>query len=284
MSFDTLAFMKSHHADHILASEHIVITDYHTLSDKLRYKTSLTQNLMILVTQGTKTIHKRQKSFTLSAGEALLLLKDDYLLSEHCEDGNYKAILIFFSDAIASKLLSQLNPSPSYPTQTLRYFRLMPSPLLDLTRQRLEYIFSISLYDHEEWLALLLQEILLLILQSPEGRNFLSTMKKFLAPDIDLMTFFQNHFLEEWTLNDFAHRSGRSLSALKVEWSRHNVQTPMQWVWDQRLEHAKLLIEREHYRVGDAARHCCFKSHAHFTKMFKKRFGYTPNMALERIK
>lgn len=54
--------------------------------------------------------------------------------------------------------------------------------------------------------------------------------------------------------------------------------TPIQWLWDQRLDAAyKLLSEGREARVTEVALHCGFKDLSHFSRAFRARFGKSPS-------
>jgi len=53
--------------------------------------------------------------------------------------------------------------------------------------------------------------------------------------------------------------------------------TPMRWIWQQRLLHARKLLSGDiDRRVTDVAFECGFREAAHFSRSFKARFGASP--------
>ncbi len=98
----------------------------------------------------------------------------------------------------------------------------------------------------------------------------------FLAKGEYVMSDMNEHFTQSWNLEEFAKRSGRSLSAFKGEFAKLFGATPMEWLWQKRLEMAKLLIDKGGLDIGTATHRCGFKSHSHFTRMFKQSFGHAP--------
>lgn len=54
--------------------------------------------------------------------------------------------------------------------------------------------------------------------------------------------------------------------------------TPIQWLWDQRLDAAyKLLSEGRKVRVTEVSLNCGFKDLSHFSRAFRARFGKSPS-------
>ena len=57
--------------------------------------------------------------------------------------------------------------------------------------------------------------------------------------------------------------------------------TPTRWLWAQRLERSKVLLEtHKDVRVTDVALNCGFSDFSHFSRVFKSRFGVTPRSLL----
>ncbi|WP_221796435.1 helix-turn-helix transcriptional regulator [Oceanobacter mangrovi] len=57
--------------------------------------------------------------------------------------------------------------------------------------------------------------------------------------------------------------------------------TPTRWLWAQRLERSKVMLEaRQDIRVTDVALNCGFSDFSHFSRVFKSRFGVTPRSLL----
>jgi AraC family transcriptional regulator len=53
--------------------------------------------------------------------------------------------------------------------------------------------------------------------------------------------------------------------------------TPMAFLWEHRLQIAARKLDTDpSLSVGSVAHNCGFKSHTHFTRMFRIRFGVTP--------
>jgi len=80
------------------------------------------------------------------------------------------------------------------------------------------------------------------------------------------------------TLEEYAKLSGRSLSGFKSEFKGIFEETPMQWVLKKRVQKADFLINELGYDIGTAALDVGFKTHAHFTRVYKKHYNKTPSL------
>ena len=87
----------------------------------------------------------------------------------------------------------------------------------------------------------------------------------------------ETNFEKDLTLEEFANLSGRSLSGFKSEFKSIFEETPMQWILKKRVEKGKFLIQELRYDVGTAALSVGFKTHAHFSRVYKSHFNSIPS-------
>jgi AraC family transcriptional regulator len=52
--------------------------------------------------------------------------------------------------------------------------------------------------------------------------------------------------------------------------------TPVRFVWQRRIEHAKMRLHHLEIPIGEIASDCGFSSQSHFTTVFKRKMGITP--------
>ena len=88
----------------------------------------------------------------------------------------------------------------------------------------------------------------------------------------------ETNFEKDLTLEEFAKLSGRSLSGFKNEFKSIFGETPMQWILKKRVEKGIFLIQELRYDVGTAALSVGFKTHAHFSRVYKKQFNTNPSL------
>ena len=88
----------------------------------------------------------------------------------------------------------------------------------------------------------------------------------------------ESNFEKDLSIEEFAKLSGRSLSGFKSEFKSIFEETPMQWILKKRVEKGKFLIQELRYDVGTAALSVGFKTHAHFSRVYKKQFNTNPSL------
>ena len=95
------------------------------------------------------------------------------------------------------------------------------------------------------------------------------------ATKIDLMEFMEANYTSDFSMTEFAHRSGRSLSTFKRDFKHISELTPERWLTNRRLLAAYEKLKRGH-KVTDTCYEVGFKNVSHFSAIFKRRFDATP--------
>jgi AraC-like DNA-binding protein len=78
-------------------------------------------------------------------------------------------------------------------------------------------------------------------------------------------------------LADIIRESGYSRSHFDRSFKQAFGSTPMEFLWEHRLQMAARKLDTDpQLPINGIARNCGFKSHTHFTRLFRQRFGMTP--------
>ncbi|MFG6668674.1 GlxA family transcriptional regulator [Halomonas sp. HNIBRBA4712] len=78
--------------------------------------------------------------------------------------------------------------------------------------------------------------------------------------------------------------AGQSQRQLTRLFQRHFGETPQQCYLGMRLDRARQLLTDSHCQVTEAALACGFTHPAHFTRVYRQRFGETPSATAQRYK
>lgn len=282
MSIQALEYIKANFAQTTISSNSVTLAKYFTVQDHCKSESFISQNLVNFVLKGQKLLHTKNGDITVKAGEAFFLAKGEYVMSEITKESEYACLLIFFDDRVAGDMFASMPRIADAKTacddgffrvELTDALKTLADSMLLLATQKPKFADKLAL--------LKLQELMLLLLGSPQGERFASYFKSSLYAKVDLKIFMNEHFAKSWSISEFATKSGRSLSAFKSEFAKLFGVTPMEWLWQKRLEQAKFLIEKGSLEIGAAAHKCGFKSHSHFTRMFKENFGYAPKKTLQ---
>ena len=102
------------------------------------------------------------------------------------------------------------------------------TPFIKATAEsRLPFIENKPRYA-DELLGLKLRELLLLLFGSGDGAKFAYFFRSAMCGKMELKAFMDENFTEEWSLSEFAKKSGRSLSAFKNDFKKIFGTTPME--------------------------------------------------------
>jgi AraC-like DNA-binding protein len=91
------------------------------------------------------------------------------------------------------------------------------------------------------------------------------------------VNYIQTHFHENITIEQLAKHSFLSISALERRFKKVMAKTPIQYITEVRLEHARLLIVESAIPITQVVEKSGFVNHSYFSKQFKAFFGLLPN-------
>ncbi|CCO46385.1 putative AraC-type DNA-binding domain-containing protein [Vibrio nigripulchritudo SOn1] len=229
---------------------------------------------LIYIQSGRETLtNSDNRTTNLQAGSAIFLPRGINLHSDYVkETEDLKAYLVFFSDTIIRKFLSQSKPSQaSLPSQDSLILPNVPE---------LETFFTSFQkdIDNPAYVQLKLQELLHLI----EWKDGSGTLASLLSasntdsPKRNLHRLLDNQDVLKLKVADLANLSGRSLSTFNRDFKMAYGTTPQKWLRDKRLSLAKTLLETQRLSVTDVAMDVGYLNVSNFIKAFKKRYGITP--------
>lgn len=274
-------YIKSNFKEHVICANGIILAKYFSVTDHYRSEAFVNQHLLNIVLKGEKYLHIKNEDIIIRAGEAFFLARGEYVMSEMTAEDEYACLLIFFDDKTALDVFKTI---PIFEeNETLNgdgFFRVTLNACIQSAADSLLLLTQEKPTYANELLKLKLQEVILLLASSEQGKEFITYFQSSMFGKADLALFMNENFTQTWSLSEFAQRSGRSLSAFKSDFSKLYATTPMEWLWQKRLEKAKFLIENGWTDIGEAVYNCGFKSHSHFTRMFKERFSQLPKELL----
>lgn len=107
--------------------------------------------------------------------------------------------------------------------------------------------------------------------------RFLPTLFDFTEPwKIDILDFMNQNYMYEFTLEDLANFTGRSLATFKRDFKKISDLTPQKWLIKKRLEIGYNLMKEGNKKVQDVYIEVGFKNPSHFATAFKREYGFSP--------
>ena len=85
-----------------------------------------------------------------------------------------------------------------------------------------------------------------------------------------------SHIFSDISIEELASTCHRSLTSFKKEFKRLLDAPPHQWIIDQRLDKARILLASTSRTVSEIGAVCAFANISHFIKLFKQRYNETP--------
>ncbi|GEP92682.1 AraC-type transcriptional regulator N-terminus [Chitinophaga terrae (ex Kim and Jung 2007)] len=239
----------------------------------------LEENVLIFVIEGHKLLHFENTTVKISEGSVLVLKRGFYVMSDFVEDGlNFQSLLIYFSNEHLKKFLLKFNYAKAVPHNNEEFLNIPLTPALENFREHYLHYFSQHFDALGTVLNLKLYELYLLLLSSPQQQQVLSFFQQiaFQQPT-DLGYIIKQHLFQPLSLPELAKLSGRSLASFKRDFTQQFHKAPGRWISEQRLEHARILLQQTNKQVAEIAYECGYNNVPHFIKSYKQLFGLTPN-------
>ncbi len=227
----------------------------------------------MVVDDGKKKIHVRK-------GECVFIRRDHRvtLYKKPLNGEQYCGIFLLFTRNFLREMYQKAgkaNAQEDTPKLKGSMLQLPDTPEIASLFGSMVPYFSPSATPKEEFMQLKLQEGLLILLNIDP--RFAPTLFDFNEPwKIDLLDFMNQNYMYEFTLEELAHFTGRSLATFKRDFKKVSTLTPQKWIIRKRLEAAYEKIKQGDRKVTDVYSEVGFKNMSHFSTAFKKHFGIPP--------
>jgi len=241
-------------------------------------KVFLTEHTLVFTISGTKLLHLPGQVLNVGPNSVVLLKRGIYMMAEYLENArDFEALMLFLPVRTVRAFVLQQQLELPRGKNDVFYLVAPAGELLLGFRDQYRQYFGKSLRDMEQLLSVKVQELLLLLLSTPQRDDVLAFLAAIVREEPEDLTFtVQTYLFQPLTLEELASLSNRSLATFKRDFQRLYHTTPRQWINQRRLEHGRLLLQRTEQPVADIALACGFESASHFIRIFRKAFGATP--------
>ncbi len=140
--------------------------------------------------------------------------------------------------------------------------------------------FNQEVKPQDDFMNLKLQEGLVALLHI--NPQFATMLFDFSEPwKIDIIDFLNKNYMYEFSMEELARYTGRSLATFKRDFKKVSTLSPEKWLMRKRLDEAyKMLLEGKK-RIVDIYSEVGFKNPSHFSSAFKKQYGVPPTSLTE---
>lgn len=247
------------------------------------YKATVPMNMFLILLEGKKVIYKPKEILEVNKGEAFFIPKGSHLLSEIVSDiNNFESLIFFIDDKYMETFINKhvktnlcLVTSEEYYNPEI--FKLdIDSCHISSLKAILPYFLNSNEFK-KELFKLKLEEMLLIMLSTKDGRDYFSYLKLLQSLETtELATYMEQNYTKPFTVDQFAREVGKSLSAYKREFKGVYNVSPKKWINEKRLSYSLSLIKNTDLSITDICYKSGYNNLPHFIKIFKERYNETP--------
>jgi AraC-like DNA-binding protein len=240
----------------------------------------LEDHMLMVVLEGTNTLTLGKRTYVLNKGEMILLNKSilvSYDKKGSPDNGNIYESMLFFlkEDCIVDFLKMTEIKSVQCPEKV----HIQVKPVKECL---LRFFDSLKPYFNEpekiEAGLIRIKMLELLYDISISEKNLFQQLLQ-LKQQVygDITSIVEENYSNPVSLQDLAYLSGRSLSSFKRDFQAIYQIPPARWIREKRLNKAKELLEMTELPIKDIGYSLGFENMAHFSRLFKEYFGYSPS-------
>ena len=227
----------------------------------------------MILDNGKEQIHVRK-------GECVFIPRDHHItMYKRTYDGErYCGIFLMFTRRFLREMyrkLGQRRVPVNTPKLDSDVIKLPQTVELASLFASMTPYFNPEVKPKDDFMNLKIQEGLLALLDIDE--RFAPTLFDFNEPwKIDILEFMSENYMYEFTMEEMAHYTGRSLATFKRDFKKISDLTPEKWLIRKRLEVAYNKMKEGGKKVVDVYAEVGFKNPSHFSTAFKKQYGISP--------
>lgn len=232
------------------------------------------------VYSGEMVLDNGKQQIHVAKGESVFIPRDHHitLYKKPCNGERYCGIFLSFTCNFLRAMYAQGGPykvPDNTPKLKSEVLKLPKTAELVSLFASLTPFFDPNVKPQDDFMQLKLQEGLLALLHIDE--RFAPTLFDFNEPwKIDILDFMNQNYMYEFSQEDLAHYTGRSLATFKRDFKKISDLTPEKWLIRKRLEVAYALMQEGGKKIVDVCAKVGFKNQSHFSSAFKKQYGIAP--------
>lgn len=253
----------------------------HYFNNEVRCHKMLENHTFVYVYAGELLVEENSKQTKIRGGQCVFIRKDNRVTLTKKASGNeqYKAITMVLTRNFLREFYQKVNRN-ELPSETQRFkqslIKLPKTPEIESLFQSMTPYFDSVIKPSEQIMRLKMQEGVYSLLNI--DKNFYSCLFDFTEPwKIDIIDFLEKNYMYDFSVEDIANYTGRSLASFKRDFKKISPLPPQKWLIEKRLKiaHDKILIDK--VRVSDIYLEVGFKNLSHFSTAYKKQFGFSPS-------
>lgn len=240
----------------------------------------LEEHLLMLVLDGTATLHYGKQTYVVHQNEMILLKKATSIHYE--KEGNpdnaniFDSLMFCLKDEILKEFLTMQNVNIPRMTEEIKNTVNPMSDCLIAFARSLKPYFNDPTSVNPGLLKLKVMELLYNV--SECSKNMFRQILQLRHPvRTDIRQVVEQHYTTPVSLPELAYLSGRSLSGFKRDFQKTYNMPPARWIREQRLHRAKEMLQNTMMSVSDVCYSLGFENPTHFSRIFKEFYGIPPS-------
>lgn len=245
------------------------------------------EHSLIYVYSGEIVLSENGKVIRVKEGECAFIRRDHLLrMDKHGSDadGVYQSIVLQFSRTFLMDYYRKCDKS-ELPREVKRskisVMKIPSRPDVVSLFESIRPYFRTEEEPDKEWLRMKVNEGLYVVLKTA-SHVYASLFDFSEYWKIDLLGFMEANYMYEFSQEDLALYTGRSLSTLKRDFKKISDLSPQKWLIQKRLEAAHDRIINQKGKIKDICVDVGFKNLAHFSKAYKSVYGVSPTDSYRR--
>lgn len=241
----------------------------------------LKDHLLLYVKTGKYTVRFRDREYTVRNNEMVFLHKS--MLIEYDKSGEPGSeytldyMMFFLNERLLQEFVQFADVKPMDPVSDVVPVSIIA--INDLTRtyfESLQPYFDNPGQVSDGLVKIKLMELLFHLAESNE--RFLYQLLQPESNDHNRIDrIMEENFTNPVSLHDLAYLSGKSLSTFKRDFQAIYHTSPLKWIRNRRLDKAEKMLLETTLSVTDICYSTGFENIAHFSRVFKLRFGLAPS-------
>ena len=235
---------------------------------------------MNYVFSGEMVLDNGREEIHVAKGECVFIPRDHHITmyKKPCEGERYCGIFLSFTRSFLREMYAKLGrfrEAAGMSKPEMRAVKLPNTPEIASLFASMTPYFNAKERPNDDFMHLKLQEGLLALLHI--DRRFATLLFDFNESwKIDILDFMNENYMYEFSLEELAHYTGRSLATFKRDFKKLSDLTPGKWLMRKRLEVAYGLMKEGGKKIVDVYAEVGFKNPSHFSTAFKKQYGIPP--------
>lgn len=282
-SFEFCA-MKQRHAEEQVDPMKVIF-NYNNVFVSFFYDSSVScvhrsrEYAMNYVYSGEMVLDNGKEDIHVGKGECVFIPRDHHitLYKKPYGDERYCGIFMSFTRNFLREMYGKFGSLDvsGMPKLAPKAVKLPNTPEIASLFSSMTPYFNADAKPQDDFMHLKLQEGLIALLHV--DKRFATMLFDFNESwKIDIIEFMNENYMYEFTIEELAHYTGRSLATFKRDFKKLSSLTPEKWLIRKRLEVAYDMIGKGGKKITDICMEVGFKNPSHFSTAFKKQYGVPP--------